>query len=172
MTQNTKRFVRCFWGLDKSLAYSRHFPAIHWLTSYSEYLTDLSGWYTDHVSPKFCGLPEPSDGASQPGEQPDGDRKADCGDVLPDDQKLVLEIAKVIRLGFLQQNAFHKEDTCVSLEKQFKMMDVIQYLYKQSRKLVAMGMPMSVLKAEGIFEKVIAIKYDVPNDNLQMLESL
>ena len=82
------------------------------------------------------------------------------GDVLPDDQKLILEIAKVIRLGFLQQNAFHKDDTCVSLEKQFKMMDVILYLYKTSRKLVAMGMPMSVLKAEGIFEKVIAIKYD------------
>ena len=81
-----------------------------------------------------------------------------------------MEIAKVIRLGFLQQNAFHKDDTCVSLEKQFKMMDVILYLYKTSRKLVAMGMPMSVLKAEGIFEKVIAIKYDVPNDNLQLLD--
>ena len=61
------------------------------------------------------------------------------GDVLPDDQKLVLEIAKVIRLGFLQQNAFHKDDTCVSMEKQFKMMDVILYLYKKSRQLVAMG---------------------------------
>ena len=53
VTQNTKRFVRCFWGLDKSLAYSRHFPAIHWLTSYSEYLNDLSHWYQDNVSPKF-----------------------------------------------------------------------------------------------------------------------
>ena len=92
-------------------------------------------------------------------------------DVLPDDQKLILEIAKVIRLGSLQQNAFHKDDTCVSLEKQFKMMDVILYLYKTSRKLVAMGHPMSVLKAEGIFEKVIAIKYDVPNDNLQLLDT-
>ena len=91
-------------------------------------------------------------------------------DVLPDEQKLILDIARVIRLGFLQQNAYHKDDTYVPLQKQFKMMDVILYLYKQSRKLVAMGMPMSVLKAEGIFEKVIAIKYDVPNDNLQMLD--
>ena len=90
--------------------------------------------------------------------------------MLPDDQKLILEIAKVIRLGFLQQNAFHKDDTCVSMEKQFKMMDVILYLYQKSRKLVAMGQPMSILKAEGIFEKVIAIKYDVPNDNLQLLD--
>ena len=74
------------------------------------------------------------------------------------------------RLGFLQQNAFHKDDTCVSMEKQFRMMDVILHLYRTARHLVAMGQPMSVLKAEGIFEKVIAIKYDVPNDNLQLLD--
>lgn len=91
-------------------------------------------------------------------------------DVLPDDQKLVLEIAKVIRLGFLQQNAFHKDDTSVTLEKQFKMMDVILYLFKKSRELITMGMPMSVLKEDNIFERVIAIKYDVPNDNLQLLD--
>ena len=92
------------------------------------------------------------------------------GDVLPDDQKLVLEIARVIRLGFLQQNAFHKDDTCVSLQKQFKMMEIILYLYKRCRELVAMNMPMSVLKEENIFERVIAIKYDVPNDNMQLLD--
>lgn len=89
-------------------------------------------------------------------------------DVLPDDQKLVLEIARVIRLGFLQQNAFHKDDTCVSMEKQFLMMDTILYLYKQARTLVTMGHPMSVLKAENIFDRVISIKYDVPNDRLEM----
>ena len=91
-------------------------------------------------------------------------------DVLPDDQKLVLEIARVIRLGFLQQNAFHKDDTCVSLQKQYKMMEIILHLYKRCRELVAMNMPMSVLKEENIFERVIAIKYDVPNDNLQLLD--
>ena len=171
VTQNTKRFVRCFWGLDKSLAYARHFPAIHWLTSYSEYLTDLSGWYTDNVSPKFVDYRNRL--MSLLGQENSLMEivKLIGADVLPDDQKLILEIAKVIRLGFLQQNAFHKDDTCVSLEKQFKMMDVVLYLYKTSRKLVAMGHPMSVLKAEGIFEKVIAIKYDVPNDNLQLLDT-
>lgn len=170
VTQNTKRFVRCFWGLDKSLAYSRHFPAIHWLTSYSEYLNDLSGWYSDNVSPKFVDYRNRLMALLNQESSLMEIVKLIGGDVLPDDQKLVLEIAKVIRLGFLQQNAFHKDDTCVSMEKQFKMMDVILYLYKTSRKLVAMGMPMSVLKAEGIFEKVIAIKYDVPNDNLQLLD--
>ena len=170
VTQNTKRFVRCFWGLDKSLAYARHFPAIHWLSSYSEYLNDLSGWYSDHVSPKFVDYRNRLMAILNQESSLMEIVKLIGGDVLPDDQKLILEIAKVIRLGFLQQNAFHKDDTCVSLEKQFKMMDVILYLYKKSRRLVAMGMPMSVLKAEGIYEKVIAIKYDVPNDNLQLLD--
>ena len=91
-------------------------------------------------------------------------------DVIPDDQKLVLEIAKVIRVGFLQQNAFHKDDTSVPLTKQFKMMETILYLYKKSKALIAMGMPMSVLKEDKIFDKIISIKYDVPNDRLDMFD--
>lgn len=170
VTMNTKRFVRCFWGLDKSLAYARHFPAIHWLTSYSEYINDLSSWYMDNVDKRFVDDRNRLMALLVQESSLMEIVKLIGGDVLPDDQKLVLEIAKVIRLGFLQQNAFHKDDTCVSMEKQFKMMDVILYLYKKSRQLVAMGMPMSVLKAEGIYEKVIAIKYDVPNDNLQLLD--
>lgn len=170
VTQNTKRFVRCFWGLDKSLAYARHFPAIHWLTSYSEYMGDLSGWFSDHVSSKFVDYRNRLMTILSQENSLMEIVKLIGADVLPDDQKLTLEIAKVIRLGFLQQNAFHKDDTCVSLEKQFKMMDVILYLYSKSRELVAMGMPMSVLKEEGIFEKVIAIKYDVPNDSIQLLD--
>lgn len=168
VTQNTKRFVRCFWGLDKSLAYARHFPAIHWLTSYSEYLGDLSPWYQDHVSPKFVDYRNRLMALLNSESSLLEIVKLIGSDVLPDDQKLILEIARVIRLGFLQQNAFHKDDTCVSMEKQFLMMDTILYLYKQCRALVTMGHPMSVLKSENIFEKVIAIKYDVPNDRLEM----
>lgn len=168
VTQNTKRFVRCFWGLDKSLAYSRHFPAIHWLTSYSEYLGDLAPWYQDHVSPKFVDYRNRLMALLNQESSLLEIVKLIGSDVLPDDQKLILEIARVIRLGFLQQNAFHKDDTCVSMEKQFLMMDTILYLYKQARALVTMGHPMSVLKSENIFERVIAIKYDVPNDRLEM----
>ena len=91
-------------------------------------------------------------------------------DVLPDDQKLVLEIARVIRLGFLQQNAFHKDDTSVPMVKQYKMMETILYLNKKSKALVTMGMPMSVLKEDKIFDKVISIKFDVPNDKLEMFD--
>ena len=168
VTQNTKRFVRCFWGLDKSLAYSRHFPAIHWLTSYSEYLTDLSHWYQDNVSPKFVDYRNRLMALLNQESSLLEIVKLIGSDVLPDDQKLVLEIARVIRLGFLQQNAFHKDDTCVSMEKQFLMMDTILYLFKQARALVTMGHPMSVLKSENIFDRVIAIKYDVPNDRPEL----
>ncbi len=170
VTQNTKRFVRCFWGLDKSLAYERHYPAIHWLTSYSDYLIDLAGWYNENVSPKFVDYRNRLMAILNQENSLMEIVKLIGGDVLPDDQKLTLEIAKVIRLGFLQQNAFHKEDTCVSMDKQYKMMEIILYLYKKCRELVARGMPMSVLKAEHIFERIISIKYDVPNDNLQMLD--
>ena len=170
VTQNTKRFVRCFWGLDKSLAYARHFPAISWLTSYSEYLNDLGPWYTEHVDKKFVDYRNQIVYLLSQESSLMEIVKLIGGDVLPDDQKLILEIAKVIRVGFLQQNAFHKDDTCVPMEKQFKMMEVILYLYKKSRSLISMGMPMSVLKENPIFDKVIAIKYDVPNDNLAMLD--
>ena len=170
VTQNTKRFVRCFWGLDKSLAYARHFPAIHWLTSYSEYLGDLSYWYSENVSQKFVEYRNRIMAILNSESSLMEIVKLIGSDVLPDDQKLTLEIARVIRLGFLQQNAFHPDDTCVSLEKQFKMMEVILYLYKKCRALIAMGMPMSVLKQENIFEKIISIKYDVPNDHLEMMD--
>lgn len=171
VTQNTKRFVRCFWGLDKSLAYARHFPAIHWLTSYSEYTEDLAPWYTKNVSPSFIDCRSQILNILNQESSLMEIVKLIGSDVLPDDQKLTLEIARVIRLGFLQQNAFHAEDTCVPLQKQLKMMEVILYLYNRSKALVAQGMPMSVLKEDTIFEKVINIKYDVKNNELELLDS-
>ena len=168
VTMNTKRFVRCFWGLDKSLAYARHFPAIHWLTSYSEYLQDLSPWYKDHVNKNFVDMRNQLMGILNSESSLMEIVKLIGSDVLPDDQKLTLEIARVIRLGFLQQNAFHPDDTCVSLEKQYKMMEVILYLYKKSKALVTMGMPMSVLKEDKIFDRVVSIKYD---DRLDLFDT-
>ena len=167
VTQNTKRFVRCFWGLDKSLAYARHFPAIHWLTSYSEYTSDLAEWYNTNVDEHFMEYRGKILTILNQESSLMEIVKLIGGDVLPDDQKLTLEIARVIRLGFLQQNAFHAEDTCVPLKKQFLMMDTILYLYDRSRELVTRGMPMSVLKESNIFDRVISIKYDVANKELE-----
>ena len=170
VTQNTKRFVRCFWGLDKALAYARHFPAIQWLTSYSEYLEDLTPWYREHVSPKFVYDRNQIMAILNQESSLMEIVKLIGSDVLPDDQKLTLEIARVIRLGFLQQNAFHQEDTSVPMEKQFLMMETILYLYEKCRALVNRGMPVSVLKEDNIFERIIAIKYEVPNKELERFD--
>ena len=91
-------------------------------------------------------------------------------DVLPDDQKLVIEIARVIRVGFLQQNFFHDQDTYVSLEKQLKMMKVILHLYEKSQALVARQIPISKLLRLGLFDKLVKMKYDIPNDKLELFD--
>lgn len=170
VTQNTKRFVRCFLALDKNLAYARHFPAINWLTSYSEYLTDLSNWYNTNVGSTFVDCRNQILSLLTQENSLNEIVKLIGSDVLPDDQKLVLEVARVIRLGFLQQNAFHKEDTYVPMAKQLKMMEVILYLYEQSKKLIALNMPMSLLREDPVFDKIIAIKYDVPNNELEKFD--
>lgn len=163
VTQNTKRFVRCFLALDKSLAYARHYPAINWLTSYSEYVGDLAPWYGSNVGSDFVYCRNQILNILTTENRLNEIVKLIGSDVLPDDQKLVLEIARVIRLGFLQQNAFHAEDTFVPMEKQLKMMEVILHLYDRCRELIEKNMPMALLRESDVFEKIIAIKYDVPN---------
>lgn len=170
VTMNTKRFVRCFWGLDKALAYARHYPAINWMESYSEYERDLAPWYAKNVDKKFAQYRTKIVALLNAEDKLMETVKLIGSDVLPDDQKLTLEITRVIRLGFLQQNAFHKDDQNVPLRKQFLMMETILYLYQRSRELIAQGHPMSILRQDPIFEKVIAIKYDIPNDHLEKFE--
>ncbi|WWR18216.1 V-type ATP synthase subunit A [Lachnospiraceae bacterium JLR.KK009] len=170
VTQNTKRFVRCFLALDKSLAYARHYPAINWLTSYTEYLNDLEDWYIANVGADYIPCRNELLNILTTESRLNEIVKLIGSDVLPDDQKLILEIARVVRLGFLQQNAFHAEDTFVPLEKQLKMMKAILYLYEKCRELIEMGMPMALLRENRIFEKVIAIKYDVANKELEKFD--
>lgn len=169
VTQNTKRFVRCFLALDKSLAYARHYPAINWLTSYSEYIPDLTAWYETNVGPAFVQCRNEILNLLTMENRLNEIVKLIGSDVLPDDQKLVLEIARVIRLGFLQQNAFHKEDTYVPMEKQLRMMEIILHLYDRCKALIDRNMPMALLRESDIFEKIISIKYDVANDKLEQL---
>lgn len=170
VTQNTKRFVRSFWALDKNLAYTRHFPAINWTTSYSEYLDDLKRWYDTNIDRKFFPLRAEMIQILHEETQLMEIVKLIGSDVLPDDQKLTLEIARVIRVGYLQQNAFHPEDTFVPFEKQFKMLQLISYLRKSAMELVNQRITVRAIVETGIFEELIKIKYDVPNNNLKMLD--
>ena len=171
VTQNTKRFVRTFWALDKALAYARHYFAINWTQSYSEYIPDVERWYAKNVDPEFMRDRQELQKILAEEARLMEIVQLMGSDVLPDDQKLMIEIARVVRVGYLQQNAFHKDDTFVPLEKQFKMMEVILYLYKKAKEVVDEGKPIREVVETGIFDEVTKMKYDVPNDNLALFDN-
>lgn len=167
VTENTKRFVNAFLGLDKKLAYARHYPAINWLHSYSGYVKMLGEWYRENVSEDVLELRSEMlrilheenrlmDIVQLVGE-----------DVLPDDQRLILEIAKVLRVGFLQQSAFHEVDTFVPLPKQYLMLQLIRYLHDRARDAVAIGIPISKIRNDELFSKITKMKFSIPNDDLR-----
>ena len=171
VTQNTKRFVRSFWALDKSLAYMRHYPAVNWTDSYSEYIDDLTRWYDKNVAHDFIDLRQEMQSILHEEAQLMEIVKLIGSDVLPEDQKLTLEIGRVVRVGYLQQNSFHPEDTYVSLEKQYKMLKVIHYLRQACIPYVQKHIPVSLMTQTGVFDEVIKMKYDVPNNNLALLDT-
>ena len=170
VTQNTKRFTRCFWALDKSLAYARHYPAINWMDSYSEYFIDLDPWYKDNFGEDFIEMRVAVASLLQEENRLMEIVKLIGSDVLPDDQKLVIEIAKIIRVGYLQQNAFHKDDTYVPLEKQKLMMKTILHLNERAKEVIARNIPISRIIALGLFEKLTKMKYDIPNNDLSLFD--
>ncbi len=170
VTQNTKRFTRVFWALDKALAYARHYPAINWINSYSEYFNDLDPWFRENLGEDFVEYRNRISALLQEEGSLMEIVKLIGADVLPDDQKLVIETARVIRVGFLQQNAFHAEDTYVPLEKQKLMMKMILHLHEKAKEVVAREVPISKLLALGLFDKLTKMKYDIPNNRLEMFD--
>lgn len=168
VTQNTKRFVRCFWALDKSLAYARHYPAINWTTSYSEYIEDLREFYDREAGQDFLKYRQEISNILTTENQLMEIVKLIGSDVLPDDQKLIIELARVVRVGFLQQNAYHKDDTFVPLKKQLLMMETILALYHGAQSALECGASMSEIMQSGLIEKVIKMKYDIPNDKPEL----
>ena len=170
VTQNTKRFTRVFWALDKALAYARHYPAINWMNSYSEYFNDLDPWFRGNLGDDFVEYRNRISALLQEENSLMEIVKLIGSDVLPDDQKLVIETARAIRVGFLQQNAFHAEDTYVPLEKQKQMMKVILHLHEKAKEIVAREIPISKIIALGLFDKLTKMKYDIPNSRLEMFD--
>ena len=170
VTQNTKRFTRVFWALDKALAYARHYPAINWIDSYSEYFNDLDPWFRENLGDDFVEYRNSISALLQEESSLMEIVKLIGSDVLPDDQKLVIETSRAIRVGFLQQNAFHAEDTYVPLEKQKLMMKVILHLHEKAKDVVSMGIPISKIIELGLFDKLTKMKYDIPNSRLDMFD--
>lgn len=172
VTENTKRFVSSFLGLDRKLAYARHYPAINWLSSYSGYVTMLSDWYEENVAEDMIGLRAKMLKVLYEENKLLEIVKLVGEDVLPDDQRLILEVSRLLKVGYLQQNAFHKEDTFVPLKKQYLMLKVIDTLYERGSTAVKMGIPISVVSDSGIYDQVVKMKYSIPNDRLDMFKDL
>lgn len=172
VTENTKRYVNTFLALDKNLAYARHYPAINWMESYSGYVKLLTDWYEDNVAEDSIQLRNKmldllfQENKLQEMVMLIGE------DALPDDQRWVLSIAKLIRVGFLQQNTFDDTDTYVPLEKQYRMLKIMDYLYEKGLIGLKQGIPTSVLYNEKIFDDVIKMKYNIPNDDFSGIDVL
>ena len=161
VTQNTQRFVRCFWALDRSLAYARHFPSINWTTSYTEYFNDLIPWYNENFGEDFTQLRVRIMSLLNEESSLMEIVKLIGADILPDDQKLIIETAKVIREGFLQQNAFHPTDTYMTPADQMSMLRVILRLYDGAKALVAANIPLRLLTETGVFAALERMKFDL-----------
>lgn len=172
VTENTKRFVNVFLALDKNLAYARHYPAINWLESYSGYIKILSDWYEDHVAEDCIDLRNKMIELLYEENKLQEMVMLVGEDVLPDDQRWVLEIAKIIKVGYLQQNAYNKEDTYVPLDKQYAMLKAIEYLYEKGREGLKLGIPTSQLKDQDIISQFIKMKYTIPNNDLSGIDGL
>ena len=170
VTQNTKRFVRCFWALDRSLAYARHFPSINWLNSYSEYTVDFKDWYSENVSPDFALCRQRIANLLREESQLMEIVKLIGSDILPENQKLIMETARLIRLGFLQQNSYNPVDTYVPLKKQLLMMQTILRLYDGVKEGIDRSIPLSQYTATGIFDTVVKMKYEIPNEDLSKFD--
>ncbi|SKA73398.1 V/A-type H+-transporting ATPase subunit A [Clostridium sp. USBA 49] len=172
VTQNTKRFVSAFLGLDKNLAYARHYPAINWLSSYSGYLPLLKEWYEENVAEDVIILREKMLKLLYEENELLEIVKLVGEDVLPDDQRLIIETAKCLKSAFLQQNAYNDLDTYVPLNKQYKMLKVIESFYDKGSEAVKIGVPISVVANKDILEKIYKMKYNVPNNDFSLIDDL
>ncbi len=167
VTQNTLRIVKVFWALDAKLAQRRHFPAINWLNSYSLYQDSLKDWYSKNISGDWNTLKAEAMELLQRESELQEIVQLVGSDALPEDQQLTLEIARMIREYFLQQNAYHDVDTFCSLKKQFMMMNEILAFGRLAKKALAAGVPipkilalqskndLAKVKFEGDFEKYL-----------------
>lgn len=172
VTENTKRFVNVFLGLDKDLAYSRHYPAINWMSSYSSYVEKLRDYYESKLGEDVVDLRNQMLKLLYEEDKLKEIVMLVGEDVLPDDQRLILDIANVMKLGYLQQNAFSKVDTYVPLKKQFEMLKTIKLLYDEGYKAIKEQIPISQVKNPQLYSKVIAMKNTIPNEDLSGIKDL
>jgi V/A-type H+-transporting ATPase subunit A len=172
VTQHTSRFIRCFWALDKELASARHFPAVNWLESYSEYVEDVAEWWSEAGYEKWRELRDEALALLQREDELQQIVKLVGPDALPDDQRLILETARLLRESFLQQNALNPVDSFAKPAKQYRMLQLILRFHEHAGRIIEMGCPIVVIHDLPIVNRLIRMKAKVPNDALARFDEI
>jgi V/A-type H+-transporting ATPase subunit A len=172
VTQHTKRFIRCFWALDKSLASARHFPSVNWLDSYSEYLDDVASWWREQTGQDWRTMRAQAMEILNQESHLEQIVKLVGPDALPDEQRLTLETARLLREGFLQQNALDETDTYCTVQKQIQMLELILHFHHRAAPIIHKGALIVVIHDLPVVNKLIRMKTNVPNDRLDQLQEI
>src|SRR5919109_230987 len=172
VTQHTKRFIRCFWALDKSLASARHFPAINWLDSYSEYLEDVADWWSEKVGKDWLAMRNRAMELLSEENRLSQIVKLVGPDALPYAERMVLETSRLIREAILQQNATDPVDAYSPIEKQIRMLELVLYFHERGMNIIKRGAPISVIHDLPIVDQLIRMKSNVPNDDLSKFDDI
>ena len=171
VVQHTMRFTRCFWALDRELANARHYPAIGWIASYSEYIEEVKDWW-NKKDPRWATIRIEVLELLKKEQQLEKIVRLVGPDAVPETDRLVLLVAEMIKIGFLQQNAFDAVDMYAVPEKQIAILQLIMSFYYKSQIALNSGIPLSSLRKLTVREEIIRIKSEVANDKLEMVDSV
>jgi V/A-type H+-transporting ATPase subunit A len=172
VTTHTIRFIKTFWALDTRLAYSRHYPSINWMQSYSGYLEDVSKWWKENVTGEWYDLRAESYHVLQREDTLKEIVRLLGPEALPDEEKLVLEVARMVKIGILQQNSFDKIDTYCSPQKQVKMVGLMVKFYREAQKALKAGISLADIRAMPIIPALLKSKFEIPEDQLNKFDEL
>jgi V/A-type H+-transporting ATPase subunit A len=172
VTSNTIRFIKTFWALETRLAYSRHYPAINWITSYSGYIDSVAKWWTANVAKDWLQLRSHAYGILQREDTLKEIVRLLGPESLPDEEKLILDAARMIQLGFLQQNAYDDVDAYCSPEKQVKMLKMFVTYYDEALKALRVGVPLSRIRGMQVISKMLRAKFAIKSTEIDKLDAL
>ena len=172
VTQHTKRFIRCFWALDKSLASARHFPAINWLDSYSEYIEDVADWWREKTGKDWFAMRNRAMELLSEESRLSQIVKLVGPDALPFAERMVLETSRLIREGILQQNATDPVDAYSPIEKQIRMLELVLYFHERGMNIIKRGAPINLIHDLPVVDQLIRMKSNIDNDHLDKFDEV
>ena len=171
VTQHTKRFIRCFWALDRELANARHYPAIGWIDSYSEYADEVREWW-DKLDPRWAQIRQEALDLLKREQRLEQIVRLIGPDALPDTERLILVVSEMIKNGFLQQNAFDDIDVFSVPEKQILILELMIQFYKRSLSVIKQGAPLMKITNLPVKEEIVRIKTSVANDKITEISTV